>query len=1063
MSSRSTSSIHRKVSDALSALRKHLDAEKQSPVLAEEQHHAYTDKYALAEQLTLLAAASWLENLEQLGVNRKALRKLASQALVEKKRVTLNLRSVQRCDFVRKASREVPSDVKVETKSSVFGKSETRVVQTVTEYFWAVSHSYELILFAGKSAEADESCVRFGKRSALAHIITRTEQPPLHESQRTAASAPKPENCECDLTWLFKCLAPAVTGDNGDDAPLSLSVSIDRDDAQCRTPRRNPTVDAALDAMREFSISVAAGLENLHEFAYRFATAVDVSDPSQKPSPQLDPRGLSAFLPVLPLLQPPESPDDGRLETQSEDAGEAVTAPAATATDDGDSNGAGPAASSALVHLEGSPPSYAPLALRGSTLSILLEEERRTCAAALERIRAECADPADEGRLLSAHEASLQFLGAHMRAVLAQYADGVAYIEGMLRAQLVAAVGREISSADFATYLTHHNRKVYRPEYAPQPFCFAVRQPERSPEGVVTIEASRGSSGGDYGGGSGGASSPNEPIRTLRRSMPGPCPPMSFALDAATRVTFHGERHVHAYVDHRFADGRPSPLSLCIKARQFSCFMVLLGRMGGGGTFEPSHAMVVRNKDELKLPLLLETMPSAQEFKDAIASLSPEQQRFATAYRAMQLEGSVFGVLILQLKPQLEKLLRLQAGSLTKEIALTEKLLELFIEYQIPSDLLAFDGPLEAAASEKLAAVRGHVQAIYDTLDEAKKAEVEAEKQKHAFLHPGDAESEEEEEMGLFASAESDAFGCSDAPFASGFGGDLGSRGGARPKMRSAAMGGKGGGKGEERRRGGGASLMRMQAQHAVRSLPPPPPAAAAARCCATFAASQPYQPPQPPPPLPPPPAISGDLHRRAHSIAADPTAPLPADRPPAAAANSNGDGDAADDGNGDGAYELDYTQLPVALDAKLEALDTDAAMRPTKIKIGEEWTKRSQRALLAPPVTSTLHKAEHASEKQKAFDLLDALSRAGSLPIDCASLHVLLAATHCFDDSLIDTLVVKNVNPIEKLERSSLIVAETITGVPAPRLIKPEVYDALAASYAAGPALLPPQEAAEI
>ena len=69
----------------------------------------------------------------------------------------------------------------------------------------------------------------------------------------------------------------------------------------------------------------------------------------------------------------------------------------------------------------------------------------------------------------------------------------------------------------------------------------------------------------------------------------------------------------------------------------------------------------------------------------------------------------------------------------------------------------------------------------------------------------------------------------------------------------------------------------------------------------------------------------------------------------------------------------------------------------------------------------------------------------------------------HCFDDSLIDTLVVKNVNPIEKLERSSLIVAETITGVPAPRLIKPEVYDALAASYAAGPALLPPQEAAEI
>merc|ERR1719163_649618 len=115
-------------------------------------------------------------------------------------------------------------------------------------------------------------------------------------------------------------------------------------------------------------------------------------------------------------------------------------------------------------------------------------------------------------------------------------------------------------------------------------------------------------------------------------------------------------------------------------------------------------------------------MPSAKEFEDAISSLSPEQRRFAKAYRTMQLEGSCFGILILQLKPQLEKLLRLPAGALTKEIALTEKLLELFIEYQIPSDLLAYDGPSDAPVSEKLKAVTNHVQAIYDTLGEAKKA-----------------------------------------------------------------------------------------------------------------------------------------------------------------------------------------------------------------------------------------------------------------------------------------------------------------------------------------------------
>jgi len=130
--------------------------------------------------------------------------------------------------------------------------------------------------------------------------------------------------------------------------------------------------------------------------------------------------------------------------------------------------------------------------------------------------------------------------------------------------------------------------------------------------------------------------------------------------------------------------------------------------------------------------------------------------------------------------------------------------------------------------------------------------------------------------------------------------------------------------------------------------------------------------------------------------------------------------------------------------------------MRPTKILVADAWHKKSQKALLARPADSVLHKAEQDTEKQKAFDLLDALSRAGALPLDAASLHVILAATHCFDESLIDTLVVRNVNPIEKLERSSLIVAETIKGVKATDLVRPEAYEAI--STFAAPALLPPR-----
>jgi len=41
---------------------------------------------------------------------------------------------------------------------------------------------------------------------------------------------------------------------------------------------------------------------------------------------------------------------------------------------------------------------------------------------------------------------------------------------------------------------------------------------------------------------------------------------------------------------------------------------------------------------------------------------------------------------------QLEKVLKLPANSLTKEIRLTQDLLSLFIDYQVPTDLLTFDG-----------------------------------------------------------------------------------------------------------------------------------------------------------------------------------------------------------------------------------------------------------------------------------------------------------------------------------------------------------------------------------
>src|SRR5262249_34118775 len=122
-----------------------------------------------------------------------------------------------------------------------------------------------------------------------------------------------------------------------------------------------------------------------------------------------------------------------------------------------------------------------------------------------------------------------------------------------------------------------------------------------------------------------------------------------------------------------------------------------------------------------------------------------------------------------------------------------------------------------------------------------------------------------------------------------------------------------------------------------------------------------------------------------------------------------------AGDGGGDG---FDYTRIPVELDKKFEELDEDGALRPTIIHPGEVWTRTSQKGLLAAPQEASLHTKEQKEEKNKAFDLLDALSKSGALPIQHASLHVVVAATHCFDKTLLDTVIQGNVNPIEKVER---------------------------------------------
>eukprot|EP01094_Clydonella_sp_ATCC50884_P009529 TRINITY_DN1905_c0_g1_i6.p1 TRINITY_DN1905_c0_g1~~TRINITY_DN1905_c0_g1_i6.p1 ORF type:complete len:933 (-),score=370.72 TRINITY_DN1905_c0_g1_i6:157-2922(-) len=707
---------------------------------------------------------------------------------------------------------------------------------------------------------------------------------------------------------------------------LTLRFSIDRLAKGCHTPRRNEEVDRALRYFREFH-SWAQQVQQYFE-AHLFPVQASSGLPLSHMNAE------KVFVPVVPLFE----------KQRSEAAG-----------------------------------GQQQVVLSIGDLNAFLGEERRSLEEKFAALGKEFPRGVD---LITAEEAEIVVLMKHGKELAVCYGDGVDYIEEMLRQQLVAAIGKEVTPGEFIEYMRFHNRKLFKSAYEPQPFSYAVRRPQHYPEGTLSIEAAL-SSGGVA-----------EPISTCVRAASGAAPRMHFAINAATNVHFGGERYLHGWISHQFSGASGASLKLVARARQFSSFMVLVGRIAGPQRFEAKHAMIVQNKDEVVVPLLLEPIPTPKEFADAIESLSPEQQRFARAFRSMQLESTLFGVVVIQIKPQLERLLNVPNDSLTKEIRLTQDLLEMFIKYQIPSDLLSYNGAESASADTKVAVVKGYVEAMQQMIQKIKDDELAEAEAKRAMR---EAERRALEDMETMTRESADI----STRITGGRGRGKGAGKGARRRVGMAVgRGGMARGKGGMARGRGGPQ--RLQAAPSTGARPPLPSVGSA-----------------------PPPPTTVEVKPPADSAAKEPVY----------GQEENG-GDAGED------VGEDYTKVPVELDAKLSELDEDGAVRPTIMHAGSTWSKREQKSLLAEPRTSSLGTSELEQERSRAFDLLDALTRSGVLAVEDATMHVVVAATHCFDKTLTNTVIQDNVNPIEKVEHTTLIVASSVHGKAPEEMVNPSQLD---------------------
>lgn len=387
-----------------------------------------------------------------------------------------------------------------------------------------------------------------------------------------------------------------------------------------------------------------------------------------------------------------------------------------------------------------------------------------------------------------------------------------------------------------------------------------------------------------------------------------------------------------------------------------------------------------------------------------------------------------------------------------KEIVLTQELLELFMEYQIPSDLLSYDGDEDAEVEEKLENVRNNALTMRRMINAAKaradeeerqrreKERLEKERLERERLERERAEKERERAEALRRLEESVNLveGSSSQVFAKG--------GGNKNIKKRKVMKEKEREKRDYRKADREECKSKCESRAVMDDMDIMSCASLACTNLADFSDGI-VADAKPAAPL----DLPADTQSQLQPVAeTDNTTSNNMDNQPEEKDNKH-DKDATDKEIQEHPLDEqqyldemeDYTKIPALLESNYSLLDEDACLRPTTIKVGETWTKESQKTLLSPPFTSIVTTEQQEDARAKAFDLLDALSRSGCLSFgEHASLHVIICATHGFDKSIMDTIIQDNVNPIEKLERSLLIVATTVQKKTALELVKPEELD---------------------
>ncbi|KAL7465690.1 hypothetical protein ACHAXS_006014 [Conticribra weissflogii] len=604
----------------------------------------------------------------------------------------------------------------------------------VKEYRWKVSINYSIQILAAECLEGDDNLLN--KKTAnskslrsshrrddqvFMHSTSLTSEqkgppppPPLTLQSRTATTeivttayktCPLPSKTVCppidvDITWLFQHISSE---------DFNCNFQINRNHQNCFTPRRNACINEAMKYFSDMSTwcdkicsyflkGTAWNSDSSNRKNPNHSAMKEKGDSERRATSLESINAGSVFVPVLPLFEDPST----SVVRKGQENG---------ISEKKEQNGA-----SALTPL-----------LPIKDVRLFLNEQCRTLDEKIGEIVVKFPPADSKTKLVTSAEASIVLLACHSAIITQYYMDAVQSIEAVMGDFLKQAIGLNLTEHDFLELVQIHEKNIFKQKYRPKPFCRAIRRPKRFPDGsiIIAAEIDEKIASVDRSGWSRRAENEEgkDEVVSLRKTVTTLVREMQWShefetdesigiempIDESTTVHLTGKCYLHGWISHQFEGECDHRYRLIAKAHRFSSFLLVIGSITASRIFEPKDALIVQKNDEFILPLILRTLPLSDDFDDLVCSLSPEQQRFARSAREGQTESSLFGVCVVEIRPQLEELLGLQVHSLTKEIRLTERLISLFVDYQIPPDMIAYDGPDNSSTKVKISSVKDNV------------------------------------------------------------------------------------------------------------------------------------------------------------------------------------------------------------------------------------------------------------------------------------------------------------------------------------------------------------------